>query len=203
MQSGAAFTAVFCANDFIAIGAMETFKESGIRIPEEVAIIGYDDVLYGKNCTPPLSSFHQNIKTLGYTSAKTLINILGNNAPGDKIINIKSQLVIRESCGCNIKTEEDLTHENLKLKDSIIKYIENMLFKNYNLGAELFSLDLEGIKKLMPQIVSNYSWLCLGLFSEDNPNNGQLTIEQILNINMEPVPSPISVCPIEEFPNIA
>ncbi|KNY28877.1 substrate-binding domain-containing protein [Pseudobacteroides cellulosolvens] len=203
LQSGSLFTAVFCANDFIALGAMETFKESGINIPGDVAIMGYDDVLYAKNCTPSLSSFHQNIKTIGYTGGETLINILRNNVPPNKIIHIKSELVLRESCGCNIKTEEDLTLENLKLKDSIIKCVEDMLFRNYGLGTELFSLDLEGIKKLMPQIVNNYSWLCLGLFSEDNPNNGQLTIEHMSNFNTEPIPSPASVCPIEEFPNIS
>lgn len=202
LQSNTQFTAVFCANDFIALGVMETLKNAGIRIPEDVAVIGYDDVLYAKNCTPTLSSVHQNIKTLGLTGAATLIDILRNNTPVNKTIYIKSDLVMRESCGCNIKLEDDLTRENLKLKDSIIQCLEDMLSRNYNLGSELFSLDFDGIKQLMPQIVSNYSWLCLGLFNEDNQDNGQLTIEHISNMDMKPIPSPISVCPIEEFPNI-
>lgn len=201
LKSGVSFTSVFCANDFIAIGAMDTFKEAGLRIPEDVAVIGYDDILYAKSHIPSLSSFHQNIKKLGTTGADTLIDILKGKACINKTVYIRSDIVLRESCGCNKTVEEVPTIENLKTKDTIIKCVEDMLSRNYNLGTELFSMDLGGIKKLMPQVVGDYSWLCLGQFDEDFSNNSLLRIEHLSNSKKEDVTPPNLSCPIELFPN--
>lgn len=90
-------TAFFISNDEMAIGAMKAFHESGINIPEDMAIIGFDDIDLCKYVTPNLSTVHRPCYGLGTLAANSLISKL----EGEKVsnlISLSSELVIRESC---------------------------------------------------------------------------------------------------------
>ena len=90
-------TAIFCANDLIAIGAMNALKEKGIRIPQDISIVGYDDIYISSLVTPPLTTVRQPSYEIGYMAIETLINILeGKNTLSNKV-EVKLELIIRES----------------------------------------------------------------------------------------------------------
>lgn len=69
-------TAIFASNDLMAIGAIQALQEEGLRIPEDVSVIGFDGVEVGKYLTPPLTTVQQPINELGRQVAHTLLGVL-------------------------------------------------------------------------------------------------------------------------------
>jgi LacI family transcriptional regulator len=93
-------TAIFAANDGMAIGALSTLRAAGIRVPEEMAIGGFDDIPMASYIEPPLSSVHIDISALGERAAATLLTVLRH--PGRREFTRETAtttLVVRRSCG--------------------------------------------------------------------------------------------------------
>jgi LacI family transcriptional regulator len=92
-------SAVLAANDLVAIGVMESLFAHGIRVPEEVSIIGYDDVYIAGMLRVPLTTVHQAKYRMGQIAATGLLHILdGRQKPGCQQFLIKPRLIIRQSC---------------------------------------------------------------------------------------------------------
>ncbi|NUK28854.1 LacI family DNA-binding transcriptional regulator [Parageobacillus sp. VR-IP] len=89
-------TAFFCASDLMALGVIKAAKRLGKRIPNDVAIIGYDDIILASYATPPLSTIAQNKFAMGYEAAKLLIHMLEGKATSHVKI-LETELKIRES----------------------------------------------------------------------------------------------------------
>ena len=90
--------AFFCFNDPLAIGAMETFKSQGYKIPDEVAFVGFTESRIAMHMSPGLSSVEQPAEELGETAAQILLEIFkGNNYPMNQTITLNGKLNIRES----------------------------------------------------------------------------------------------------------
>jgi LacI family transcriptional regulator len=89
-------TAVFCASDLMALGAIKAVKKLGKRVPEDIAVIGHDDIFLASYSTPPLSTVAQNVFAMGYEAAKLLIQMLEGKAESHVKI-LKTELKIRES----------------------------------------------------------------------------------------------------------
>ncbi len=70
------FDGVFCMNDLVAIGVLKAAKEMGIRVPEDLKIIGFDDTELCEVVTPPLSSIHQPIEEMGRAAARALLKMI-------------------------------------------------------------------------------------------------------------------------------
>ncbi len=93
-------TAVVACNDMVAIGAMESLLQRGIRVPEDVSVIGYDDIYMDTFLRVPLTTVHQAKFRMGQIAASGLLAALdGTEAPGGRQFLIKPRLVIRQSCG--------------------------------------------------------------------------------------------------------
>ncbi|HVE80148.1 MAG TPA: LacI family DNA-binding transcriptional regulator, partial [Gemmatimonadaceae bacterium] len=93
-------TAVFAANDAMAIGALSALHEGGARVPEDVAVAGFDDIPIARYVNPPLSSVHVPIGELGARAMATLLRALAD--PGGHVRRqdvLATTLVIRQSCG--------------------------------------------------------------------------------------------------------
>lgn len=90
-------TALFCVNDRKALEAVEQLTTLGIRIPEEISVMGFDDFAGSKFSKVPLSTVRQDFDALGSESAKLLLDLIGGNAVGSKKIMLPTSLVIRES----------------------------------------------------------------------------------------------------------
>ncbi|KIL52091.1 LacI family DNA-binding transcriptional regulator [Jeotgalibacillus soli] len=76
LEKDPTITAVFCASDLMAIGAMNALTSKGIRIPEDISIVGYDDILLSRYVRPALTTVSQDTHGLGSAAAKMLINML-------------------------------------------------------------------------------------------------------------------------------
>ena len=88
--------ALICAYDYLAIGAVRALTESGYRIPEDVAIIGMDDIPEAKFLNPPLSSINSNFDEVCEAASETLINILMGR-PYEKSTVVRHTLNLRGS----------------------------------------------------------------------------------------------------------
>ncbi len=107
--------AVFAANDFIAIGLLSAAASVGVRVPDELAIVGFDNLSITAQIHPPLTTINQPRVDVGVRAAQLLIDrIEGKSGPPESIV-LPTSLVIRDSCGArrraryrSIGKEEDL-----------------------------------------------------------------------------------------------
>jgi LacI family transcriptional regulator len=90
------FTAIFAASDELAIGAMRALKEKGIRVPEEVSVIGFDDIDISDYFCPRLTTIRQPIAGIGEQSARQIHRLISGEEPARDII-LPHTLIIRES----------------------------------------------------------------------------------------------------------
>lgn len=91
-------TALFVQNDRMAIGAMCALRQAGRRIPDDMAIVGYDDIPAAAYSHPPLTTIRQPMQQVGEVAARLLIELIGNPDAERKEILLKTELVRRGSC---------------------------------------------------------------------------------------------------------
>lgn len=95
LARGRPFSAIFAANDQMAFGARLALFRRGIRVPEEISLIGFDDEGSAAYMIPPLTTVRQPALELGEAAAATIIDMLKGNAPREQIF--KAELIFRES----------------------------------------------------------------------------------------------------------
>ena len=100
LASGALFSAVLASNDESALGAIQALTEAGYRIPQDVAVIGFDDRPESAVQTPALSSVRVPLFRMGYRAVELLIQGINGEALPSEPIRIPTRLIPRESCGC-------------------------------------------------------------------------------------------------------
>lgn len=93
------FTAVIAANDQMAYGARLALHRSGLRVPEDVSLIGFDDLPHSAFTLPPLTSVRQSVYEIGVSAAKAMIEILNKQIPPFRLV--AAELVVRESTRIN------------------------------------------------------------------------------------------------------
>jgi LacI family transcriptional regulator len=93
-------TAIFAANDSMAIGALSALRESGVRVPEDIAVAGFDDIPLARFMDPPLSSVHVPICELGARAVELLLHgVTHKNGHPRRRERVSTELVIRRSTG--------------------------------------------------------------------------------------------------------
>ena len=92
--------AVVCANDQMAIGVLQAFAKAGVRVPEQVAVVGFDDIFPGSLYDPPLTTVHQPMRLLGERACTRLLDRLARPSLRPKVELLPTELVLRSSCGC-------------------------------------------------------------------------------------------------------
>jgi DNA-binding LacI/PurR family transcriptional regulator len=92
------FTALCAFNDISAIGAIRAFREAGLRVPEDVSVVGFDDTYDAAFHIPALTTIRQPLWRMGMLAAETLLaSIAGNTVEGGLEIEVEPDLVVRES----------------------------------------------------------------------------------------------------------
>lgn len=99
MESKADFEVIIAADDETALGALQALREHGRRVPEDVALVGFDDIEESKYITPPLTTVNQPLVDLGTSAVDMLYKLLGGEKISQNTI-LEAKLIIRQSCGC-------------------------------------------------------------------------------------------------------
>ena len=86
---------VFAANDVMALAAINAIEERGKRVPDDIAVVGFDDTLLSQTSRPSLTTVKQDIVGLGAAAAETMLQLIGGEQPASRILS--TELIIRES----------------------------------------------------------------------------------------------------------
>ncbi|MEA4884173.1 MAG: LacI family DNA-binding transcriptional regulator [Clostridia bacterium] len=94
-------TAIFAISDIMAFGAMKAVRDTGRRIPDDVAVVGFDDIEAASYVRPSLSTIKQQGETMGRSAVCELLRLVANSGVAPKETVLPVELVIRESCGAS------------------------------------------------------------------------------------------------------
>ncbi len=95
--------AVFAASDMMAIGAMRALREASLRVPEDVALVGFDDLPQAARTEPPLTTVRQPVYRLGATAVDSLLDLIDHPGSSPRRIVLPTELVVRSSCGSALR----------------------------------------------------------------------------------------------------
>ena len=98
MEASDDFTAIVCFNDIAALGAIRAVGDVGLRIPEDISVIGFDDIRLSMFSRPSITTIRQPLQTMGETAAKILLDRLKGDRVRDDVA-VEPELIIRESSG--------------------------------------------------------------------------------------------------------
>ncbi len=95
-------TAVFVASDTVAFGALHALHQAGLRVPQDMALVGFDDVPLANFVDPPITTLRLPAYQLGYGAADLLIRLISKDKIENPHILLETKLVVRESCGAQL-----------------------------------------------------------------------------------------------------
>lgn len=95
--------AVFAASDLMAAGAIRAVLEANLRVPQDVAVVGFDDVPLDPILTMPLTTIRQPLLKFGEKAVELLIDLIGKSEVSAKSIILETELIVRESCGAKLR----------------------------------------------------------------------------------------------------
>lgn len=91
------FDGIFCATDYLAVGAMEALKENGIRVPEQVKVVGFDDLSIARLAAQPITTIHQDIEAISQTAAEEMVRIIQGKENSTRRFQIGVSLIRRKT----------------------------------------------------------------------------------------------------------
>ncbi len=118
--------AILAADDVMALAALEALQDRGIVVPDEIAIVGFDDIVEAGYTMPPLTTVKQSLYEQGWTAAKTVLKMIKGEKVPD-VIHLPTELVVRQSCGClpkSVFSQKDAVFIEKKESNKIEKMMD-------------------------------------------------------------------------------
>lgn len=109
LAGGKQFTALFAFNDVSAIGAIRALRDAGLKVPESVAVVGFDDIPSAAFNTPSLTTIRQPLRRMGEIAAQTLLERLRNSQHPPVEVAVEPELIVRESTTSRTDSRVELT----------------------------------------------------------------------------------------------
>lgn len=186
--------AIICANDYMAISVCRELGERGIRVPEDVCVSGFDDLMEAQHCEPPLSTVAVNFEEMARRAVE-LIDDVDQGMTPERIQYISTQEKYRGSCGCK-------RHKVVSKWYSLMKELEER--KEITYQTVFMNADLEGITddRELLNVVHKYGfrneakkmWICLcddsEELTEEDRNLGDMRTEYTSKMILRAVKSP-------------
>jgi LacI family transcriptional regulator len=99
LARGNAFTALFAYNDIVAIGAIRALRDANLRVPEDVSVVGFDDIRGATYLVPSITTVRQPLQKMGEIAAETLVKRIEGEGESPEEIRIEPEFIVRESSG--------------------------------------------------------------------------------------------------------
>ena len=112
LATGRQFSALVAFNDISAIGAMRAFRDAGLRVPEDISVVGFDDIHGAAYLSPRLTTVRQPLNQMGEIAADQLLSrIVNGTKSGAQQVSVEPELVVREStCECSLNGAGKIAH---------------------------------------------------------------------------------------------
>lgn len=98
LNGGRKFTAVFVASDNVAMGAKSALRDANLHIPDDISIVGFDDIPWARYSDPPLTTIHLPAQELARTACVTLMDLMRGADMDERNLVLDTELVVRQSC---------------------------------------------------------------------------------------------------------
>jgi len=120
-------TAIFAANDLMALGAIYAIQDAGFNVPSDIAVVGYDNRNFTKTFRPKITTVSMPVIEMGGVAAELLLNQITDGRKEEEEIKVKGQLIVRETCGApeSIRTQQEPDARTLFRRVSLNKQPEN------------------------------------------------------------------------------
>ena len=183
LDANVPFTAVIASNDQSAIGAIDALQNSGLNVPDDVAVIGFDDRIEATTSDPPLTTLQNPLFDRGHQALNLLMNTIEGKQTENTQISVTPKLIIRHSCGCNDNqntTSPPNQNSGHTLSLSIGEYTEQLV--NFRKTTKHMGLLTSGLlkaldepqifrilRKLLPKIGINQADIAFYQAKDDDP----------------------------------
>ncbi|MEW6179899.1 MAG: substrate-binding domain-containing protein [Chloroflexota bacterium] len=158
LSSGEPFDGLIASNDLSCLGAVEVLQQAGFRIPSDIAVIGFDDILEARAVSPSLTTVRHPTFLLGYQAVTTLLEYIQNKQNGLKKVVVPTRLILRESCGCR---SGRLEMSSLPVKaEEIVNQVASACF------AEARNRPIEELQNFAARLLEAFRQSCLQQSSE-------------------------------------
>jgi signal transduction histidine kinase/DNA-binding response OmpR family regulator/ABC-type sugar transport system substrate-binding protein len=137
LASGQKFSALVTSDYSSALGALRVLHEAGLNVPQDVALIGFDDYLDAQAQIPPMTTVHMQWAEMGYQSVQLLLDYIHKQRNEPVTLSVQGQLVIRSSCGCMPERLRANVESALLADDEIIRRMAEVALR----GAYHLQLD--------------------------------------------------------------
>ncbi len=180
ISQGEKFTAVIASNDRSAIGVLDGLRKNGFMVPQDIALIGFDDRLEARALVPSLTTVHYPMFGLGYQAVELLLKAIKGKSVVKELVRIPTRLVIRESCGCLPGLPASVQEESLEQKPLEItrEQVVSRLAKVMTVAVHNESLWLS--QKEVAYLVQRLVEAFLLSLEQKDPLTFHLMIKQIL-----------------------
>jgi DNA-binding LacI/PurR family transcriptional regulator/serine phosphatase RsbU (regulator of sigma subunit) len=154
------------ANDLMALGAMEVLESSGIRIPDDIAVVGFDDVDEARLAIPQLTTVRQPFHVLGREAVRAALAQVRGETVAD-VIAVPSQVVIRRSCGCRANSWGETESESSSITPEAARADIETRFHNgfAALASEGITVDEATAMQLFKAVFDELDGKCVGQFA--------------------------------------
>jgi DNA-binding LacI/PurR family transcriptional regulator len=98
LSSGKRFTAAFVASDTVLIGAKAAIRERGLHVPDDISLVGFDDIAWSRYADPAITTVHLPAEAIGNQACTMLMQILNGQSISEKNLVLPTELIIRNSC---------------------------------------------------------------------------------------------------------
>jgi LacI family transcriptional regulator len=106
-------TAIFASNDVSAFGLMEAVRDHGLRIPDDVSVLGFDDIPQAAHVHPALTTVRQPLEEMGRVSTRMLLEYIAHPDRAIERVELPTELVVRQSCRPPVHAQEEVKRETI------------------------------------------------------------------------------------------
>lgn len=202
LKDGIDFTAIVAATDMNAMGIINRLQAAGYRVPEDIAVIGFDDLPSSSTFEPAITTVHQPIAELSRISFDLLYRQIKGEKMNPGITYVPTEFIARSSCGCPYQSEVvpiEVMQQKLIQSEA---NVEHLIQSHNQLSANWVSAAREEYFDFSKMFKGVGHWGCLAMWDPKEDDYRHLIVKQVFSERGEIAPPVDLRVPVEQFPPI-